>query len=89
MALVLWKYPQGNVEISRRMFAPKRVTEISAWYKAARKVIPQIPSLEEGGLWYLRDHEVSLNEITYVVRRNDNGDLAYVKIDRRQPGLGT
>ncbi len=81
MALVQFKDEINNVSITRRMSAPKKVTRLDHWYKAARKTIPQIPDLLVPGTSIINT-QCTFQWITWEVK-DEVGNRSYVVINRR------
>lgn len=84
--MALAKFTKGEQSKTARMFAPKKITEISAWYKAARKVIPFMPDLDKTD-WFMTHHEATIHLIEIRIA-NSVGEEAVLLIDRRIPALG-
>lgn len=83
MALVVFRDEVNNVEISKKMFPPKKVTVLEQWFKAARKVIPQIP----GDSLRIINTQVSSRWITWELYSHKE-ERTYVIIDRSVPSIG-
>lgn len=86
MAVVQFRNDPKGINITKPMFPPKKVSEMSAWYKAARKVIPDIPDLEQR-TWTLAHALADLQWVKFELR-NAIGERAYVIIDRKRPAIG-
>lgn len=69
-----------------RMFSPRNITSERAWFKAARKVIPEIPDPEKTD-WQITSTQIDTRWIRYTLH-NSVGESATVLIDRQVPGLG-
>jgi len=82
MALVQFKDEINNVCITRKMAAPKKVERVEYWFKAARKVIPEIP-----GTYQSRTTQVTGKWITWELE-SPRGERCYVVIDRSIPAIG-
>ncbi len=70
--------------ITKNMPTPKKMSNILAWYKAARKVIPEIPdvySKSASGMWYIIREEANTDYITFEVKHRD-GHRRHVVIFR-------
>lgn len=87
MALVQYRNEVQKTELSRRMFAPKKAADINAWFKEARKVIPQIPNPKDTD-WVIFRSDASLNYISFEMY-NSVGERCYVVIARKHSPLGT
>lgn len=80
-----------NTTITKRMHAPKkRVTELSAWFKECRKVIPQIPdALNPQSEWEILHFDVSKQYIKWTIHKKaDNAVKCHVVVDRLAPSIG-
>lgn len=82
MALVLFRDEINKVEISKKMFPPKKVTSLEHWFKQACKTITQIPA----------DHSTINTQcnsrwITWELT-SPKGERSYVVIDRSVPSIG-
>ncbi|TXH42027.1 MAG: hypothetical protein E6Q97_36420 [Desulfurellales bacterium] len=86
MAVVQYRNEIRQQDISRRMFAPKKVTEIDAWFKAARSVIPEIPNPKDTD-WSIFNHSASPDYIRFDMF-NSIGERCYIIIARRHPAIG-
>lgn len=86
MALAQYRFEPKNINITKRMPAPKKVERIEAWFKQARKMIPEIPSPENSD-WQITHQEASVQWIKYEMH-NSIGERCYVIIDRNQPFMG-
>ena len=83
MAIVYVQFPTDSTKARsghRQMGVPKRITDIMAWFRAARVVLPQIPSVETGE-WVIKHMEASLTEIRYLLE-DRVGQQCIVVIDR-------
>lgn len=45
MPRVQYSHPQREVNVTKPMAPPTRVTDIKSWCRAARKVIPELPNV--------------------------------------------
>lgn len=82
MPAVQYRDEVNKIEITRRMPTPKKVSSIDHWYKASRKLIPEIP-----------DHFVVRNTFAteaYVRFElvSNAGAKAHIVIDRKAPAIG-
>lgn len=87
MPIVQFRNDPQSIQVDRKMFAPKTAS-IYAWFKEARKVIPQIPNPKQTD-WQIAnlDHAVSENGrwINFEMF-NSVGERCYIVIDRSVPG---
>ena len=70
----------------RYMSVPKKVTELTAWFKQARTSIPSIPNPDATD-WVIKKATASLSEVAFQMS-NTLGHTATVKIDRTKRGAG-
>lgn len=83
MAIAYVQFPTDSTKNrsgNRTIAIPKRVTEIYAWFRECRKVLPQIPDPEKGE-WVFRHMEASVDEIRFLLE-DRVGQQCVVKIDR-------
>lgn len=95
MAKVQYYNVHHKVSATRGLPAPKRnIEDLSNWYKAAKKVIPEIPQLmteahvmtyNEG--YFLIHQHVDENWIKFEIS-NHKAERAWVIIDRKAPYIG-
>ena len=73
--------------ITKKFGAPKKMT-LEAWFKAARKMIPEIPDPSKTD-WIIFHEEASRDAImiTYELQ-NTVGDRCKVEINRKVPLIG-
>lgn len=85
MALVRFKFAKPDaIPISRKMGAPKKMT-MEAWFKSARKIIPEIPDPTKTDWIITTEHATTdARYITYELA-NTIGDRCSVIIDRSIP----
>ena len=70
----------------RGMPTPKKMSSLDAWWKEARRAIPEIPQIGEG--WEVQGSpDVSLQYIKWTLV-NGVGERAHVVINRTAPILG-
>lgn len=83
MALARFKTSKpDSIPISRKFGAPKKVTEMSAWFKAARKVIPEIPDPKNSD-WIIYHEEASRDaKHIHFEMQNTVGERCSIIIDR-------
>lgn len=82
MALVVFRDQVNNVEISKKMFPPKKVASLEHWLKEARKVISQIPTDCS-----VINTQCNSRWITWELT-SPKGERTYVVIDRSVPSIG-
>lgn len=72
-----------GVRVTKSMRTPKRITDINAWFKTARKAIQELDDVmnqvEHG--WYIFTHDVDIRWVKFDLR-NRRDERAYVVIDR-------
>ena len=84
MPQVQYVNPIKTERITATMPTPKKMANIMAWYKAARKAIPEIPDVYSNaasGMWYIIKEEANLDYITFEVKHRD-GHRRYIVIFR-------
>lgn len=86
MALVQYRNDLLDINIQRGMPAPKKIEKLEAWFKQARKVIPQIPDAPNG-LWNITHQSASIKWISFELE-TPQGERCYVIIDRQRSALG-
>lgn len=86
MALAQYKFEPKGICISKKMPAPKKVERIEAWFKQARKLIPEIPNPEQTD-WQITHQDATVKWINFEMH-NSVGERCYVVIDRTQPFIG-
>lgn len=85
MAMIEWSIPHQSIRRTRGMGAPRTAT-MAAWYRQARKVLPEIPKLPDPS-WTMQHEEATLRWIKYTLV-DSRGNRAYLTIDRQKNGLG-
>jgi hypothetical protein len=85
MALVVYRDQVNGVEISKKMFPPKKVSSLDHWLKEARKVVSQIP--READTKNVINTQVSARWIAWEIF-NHKDERSYVIIDRSVPSIG-
>lgn len=88
MALVQFRCETKDISETRRMFAPKKVDDLNAWWKAARTALPRIPDTKLGFWNIITEPEITPSYIRWTLEEHSTSTRAYVIIDRRAPGLG-
>lgn len=83
MPEVLFHHPDKDPQRAR-MFSPKKIQDLNAWYKGARMVIPCIPKM--GGDWRITKESATIDYVKFEVT-NSIGKVAWITIDRRKPGF--
>lgn len=83
MALVRFNFSTPtSIPIAKKFGAPKKVERMDAWFKAARKVIPEIPNPDQTDWQITCEHAtVDAKYITFEMA-NSVGDRCSVIIDR-------
>lgn len=85
MAEVQFRHESASICITRRMGAPKTASMV-AWYKGARKIIPQIPNLRQTD-WVIKHESADETWIKYELTNNAH-ERCYVVINRKVPFIG-
>ncbi len=85
MALVQFRNQAAGIEITKKLASPKKHT-LEAWYKACRKVVPEIPDINNTDWIISREHA----DLTWIVFEfvNSIGEKCKVVINRTIPFLG-
>lgn len=94
MARVQYRWPSANIDIMKTYVIPKQVTKIEAWWKAARRAIPEIPDvfvgsprmLNSASGWMYTHHTADIKWIKFDLE-SASGEKAYVVIDRQGSAL--
>ena len=75
------------IAVSRKFGAPKKMT-MEAWFKAARKVMPEIPDPTKTD-WIIT-HEEASRDAKYITFELSNtvGERGHLLIDRTIPLIG-
>lgn len=84
MPIVQFRNDPKQINITKRMFAPKKAGVLGAWFKEARTVCPQIPNPKDSD-WTIASEEASLTYVKFELR-NSIGEKCHVVIDRTAPG---
>ena len=85
MALVVFRDEINGVEISKKMFPPKKVTSLDHWLKEARKTVREIPSIADTKT--VINTQASVRWIAWELF-NHKDERTYVIIDRNVPSIG-
>lgn len=85
MALVQLRNEVKGVNITKRMPTPKKMT-LEGWFKAARKLIPEIPDPKNSD-WIISHEHAEVKWIKYELH-NTVQERCYVVIDRTVPSIG-
>lgn len=85
MALVQYRNEVKEISITKRMGAPKKMT-MEAWFKAARKLIPEIPDPKNSD-WMISHEHAEIKWIRFELH-NTVQERCYVVIDRMVPLIG-
>lgn len=87
MPIVQFRNDPQSIDINRKMFAPKTAT-IQAWFKEARKVIPQIPNPKQTD-WQVSNWAHAITTDGRFIKFemfNSVGERCHIVIDRSIPG---
>jgi hypothetical protein len=85
MPLVQYVVPTDNIRVTRKFGTPADAGNIMAWYRAARKMVKEMPNLhvnEDG--WRIAQQDFNRQNI-YLVLQDHYGNKAHVVIDRTAP----
>lgn len=83
MPLVQFRNQPKAIDITRKMFAPKKAS-IEAWFKEARKIIPQIPNPKDSD-WQVSNFDHAVSEDGRWIKFemfNSVGERCHIVIDR-------
>jgi hypothetical protein len=72
----------GAFQKTANFGTPKRVTEVEAWLRSARKAIPEIPDFPNGVWRAVGDPQISTDFIRWELE-SVLGERAYIIIDRK------
>lgn len=61
---VVFYYNSKGEQSAKTMPQPKRMADISAWFRQARRVLPEIPNPSDSD-WRLVNEEATLKEVTF------------------------
>lgn len=86
MALAQFRNDPKAINITKKMAAPKKVTEVRSWFKQARKAIPEIPNPDQTD-WQIT-HELAEVKWIKFEMHNTVGERCYVIINRTIPFIG-
>lgn len=87
MPTVQYANKHEDTRLTQPMKTPKRITVMEAWFKGARKVLPQIPPVNTGE-WRIEHEEATLEWVRFDLRSRE-GRKANVVIFRAKTGLNT
>jgi hypothetical protein len=89
MPAVQFRDEVNKVNITKKMFTPKKADQISAWWREARKLIPQIPDPYTNGDWRFEPDrpEITIGYIRWSMV-NKKSERVHLVIDRKTPSLG-
>lgn len=88
MPLVQYRHPSLNVNITRKMFTPKRIQSLGHWLKDARKVIKEIPHIDPNGRgWTISAEGASVEKVSFELFNTITSERVYVVIDRTVKGM--
>lgn len=79
MPQVQYYYPKENLRITKGMPSPKQYTRPVAWFRKARKFIPEIPDVFAATHWRIDYEDISAEWLRFDLR-NADGERAYVVI---------
>ncbi len=75
---VQFSYPQKGINVTKAMVPPIKVGDLDAWFKQARKTIPDIPKS-----WYRDDELVTTDTIIFKLICRQTRDKCAVVIQRK------
>lgn len=78
MNRVRFTFPYKGLDINKTLVPPKNRTLIANWLKAARKVIPQIPDLEQHIDWYIAQEVITEKTIALQLRDGAGKECAVI-----------
>jgi hypothetical protein len=78
-------YHPDKPNAEARMFSPRKIQDLKAWYKGARAVLPCIPRLEDSD-WRITKEYADMNYVKFELT-NSIGQQAWITIDRRKPSF--
>lgn len=78
---------EQEIDVQAAMPAPKKVSELSAWFKSARKAIPQIPDIIPPSKWVLGKSVATLNQVSFELINGT--DFCHVVINRQASSLSS
>ncbi len=81
MPRVQFSYPPRDISITKAMPSPARISQMDAWYKAARRVIPEIPDTEDSD-WLITEQHATTQSIIWELH-DSVGNKCAVTIDRK------
>lgn len=79
MPVVFYTDSRGK-EIAKSMPQPKRMADIKAWFRQARRIIPEIPNPQDSN-WRLVSEDATFTEVTFELA-DTFGDKRTVLIRR-------
>jgi hypothetical protein len=79
---VLVSCPAKGLRKEGSMIPPKKYTDLGAWLKSARRVIPDIPELGGPSNWVINEEIVSPKTIMFKLSNHNQLELAVV-IERK------
>lgn len=85
MAEARFIFEGRNQDITRRFGAPKKMT-MEGWFKATRKMIPEVPNPKETDFQIVHE-EANIRAIRFDLR-NSIGESCRILIDRRKSFIG-
>lgn len=94
MGLVQYRNQLAKIDITKTYIFPKKVERLEEWWKAARRVIPEIPEVLFGAFrvqassgWMMTNSSASPSFVRFDLE-NVQGEKAYVIIDRKAHAVG-
>lgn len=81
MPRVQFVYPFAKINVTKPMPTPRNMTKLAVWLREARKVIPQIPKIEDSD-WMVWEEIVTEGTIIFHLR-DSVGNKCSVAIDRK------
>jgi hypothetical protein len=85
LAKVTFEGNQPTEPKERRLGAPKTAS-MDAWFKQARKTIPEIPNPKQTD-WQIYSQDADINWVKFSMH-NSVGEKCHIVIDRRVPFIG-
>lgn len=84
---------KAEIDKSQAMPAPKRVEDINAWLKQARKTIPEIPDTKPPAKWKVRHSHATPHLVVFELFNGEDlhskaYDFCHVVINRTASSLG-
>lgn len=83
MPRVTFSAPVRNVKHTVNMQAPTRLTDVHAWIKAARKLIPAVPLIASHTTWSIIHEDIDEHHIMLGFEDSRTGERTSLIIERR------